>query len=313
MTHRSLFILSPSLMTACVIRAWVQAGHGVAAVWWTGQTPPISRRRPSLGGMLFPDFDTLRLLRRLGVVPRRIPPLRHWPEAGDEARKSGADVLVSLMTMQKIPADLIGLFPKRAVNFHPALLPEYRGPTPISGMLVDGTADRFGGVTLHALDRDIDTGPIIAQRACPRSAARDLFEWNHQMAEAAGDLASRELPAYLRGEITARPQDPATGSYRRLAQGEDALGPHLTVAQIAARFSTFGDSHALRWRDPSGRLVAVTAVASAALAKGPLWLRRRVADGEVLLRRRTAMFQLHRMRARYLAMRRSEQRMRSAS
>lgn len=308
MKHSSLFILSPSLITAAVLRAWVQAGNGIAAVWWTGPTPARVTRRPSLGGTVFPDFDTARLLRRLGVAPREIPLLRHWPEALAEARESGADVLVSLFTMQKIPADLIALFPDRAVNFHPALLPQYRGPSPTSVMLIDGTADRFGGVTLHCLDRDLDTGPIIAQRACPRSAARDMFEWNHHLAEAAADLATRDLPAYLRGEIAAQPQDPASGSYRRLAQGEAELGPHLTVAEITARFSAFGGSHAQRWRDPSGRLLPVTAVAPATAGKGPLWLRRRAADGEVLLRRRTPLFQLHRMRARFGAMRRADAR-----
>ncbi len=308
MKHRSLFILSPSLITAAVLRAWVQAGHGIAAVWWTGPTPAQVTRRASLGGTVFPEFDTARLLQRLGVTPRKIPPLRHWPDALAEARKSGADVLVSLITMQKIPADLIALFPDRAVNFHPALLPQYRGPSPTQGMLIDGTADRFGGVTLHCLDRDLDTGPIIAQRACPRSAARDMFEWNHHLAEAAADLAARDLPAYLRGDIVARPQDPASGSYRRLARGENELGPHLTVAEINARFSAFGSSHAQRWRDPSGQLLAVTAVAPANAGKGPLWLRRKAADGEVLLRRRTPLFQLHRMRARFGAMRRSEER-----
>lgn len=312
MSHQSLFILSPSLMTAFVLRAWVQAGHGIAAVWWTGQDP-MQPRKPGLGSMAFPDFDTARLLKRLNIAPRRIPLLRQWPAMLDEARSSGADVLVSLMTMQKIPTGLIALFDGRAVNLHPALLPQYRGPSPITGMLLDATADRFGGVTLHCLDSTLDTGPIIAQRSCPRSAARDVLDWNHHLAEAAADLVANDLPAYLRGEIAALPQDPASGSYRKLAPGEAELGPHLTVAQIASRFAAFGDSHAQRWREPSGRLLAVTALAKPGAAKGPLWLRRRVADGVVLLRRRTPLFQLHRMRARYHAMRRSELRTRLKS
>ncbi len=111
-------------MTAFVLRAWVQAGHGIAAVWWTGKDP-VQPRWPSLGGVAFPDFDTARLLRRLDITPRRIPLLRHWPAANDEARASGADVLISAMTMQKIPAGLIALFDGRAVNLHPALLPQH--------------------------------------------------------------------------------------------------------------------------------------------------------------------------------------------
>lgn len=52
--------------------------------------------------------------------------------------------------------------PRRAaLNLHPSLLPEYRGPNPIQQQLAR-RADRFG-VTLHLLNDRFDQGDIIAQ------------------------------------------------------------------------------------------------------------------------------------------------------
>jgi len=47
------------------------------------------------------------------------------------------------------------------VNLHPAYLPYNRGKHPNFWCLVDGTPP---GVTLHAVDRGIDTGPVLAQK-----------------------------------------------------------------------------------------------------------------------------------------------------
>lgn len=48
-----------------------------------------------------------------------------------------------------------------SVNLHPSLLPKYRGSYPIFWMHIN--YDLNGGVTLHHIDKGIDTGKIIAQ------------------------------------------------------------------------------------------------------------------------------------------------------
>lgn len=46
-----------------------------------------------------------------------------------------------------------------ALNFHPGILPEYRGSGTCSWVIVNG--EKQAGVTLHVIDEGIDTGPII--------------------------------------------------------------------------------------------------------------------------------------------------------
>ena len=50
---------------------------------------------------------------------------------------------------------------KAALNLHPSLLPQYRGPNPLEQQLAAG--DSKFGVTLHRLDQRFDHGDIIAQ------------------------------------------------------------------------------------------------------------------------------------------------------
>jgi hypothetical protein len=79
------------------------------------------------------------------------------------------------MTHQIVPENILALFPGRAVNFHPAILPHYRGPNPRAGMILDGKADLYGGITLHCLSRGIDRGDIIAMRKVPTMLAAASF------------------------------------------------------------------------------------------------------------------------------------------
>ena len=47
-------------------------------------------------------------------------------------------------------------------NFHPSLLPLYRGENSIEKQLVNG--ENVGGITMHRIDERIDTGPIYKQK-----------------------------------------------------------------------------------------------------------------------------------------------------
>lgn len=58
----------------------------------------------------------------------------------------------------------------RAVNIHPALLPDFGGPGMFGGRVhraVLGSGARESGCTVHRCDRGYDTGPIVLQLRCP--------------------------------------------------------------------------------------------------------------------------------------------------
>ncbi|MDA0378758.1 MAG: phosphoribosylglycinamide formyltransferase [Bacteroidetes bacterium] len=82
--------------------------------------------------------------------------------------------------MRMVPADLIRAYPDRIVNIHPALLPDFGGHG-MFGMNVHRAVIASGaarsGATVHLVDEDYDTGPIVAQEAIdvrPSDSAEDL-------------------------------------------------------------------------------------------------------------------------------------------
>lgn len=83
-------------------------------------------------------------------------------EVIDEVKKLKPDLLMSLMSKEIIPESILSIPRYGAINLHPAPLPKFRGVSPTFWALSTGSS-KFG-VTLHVLDKDIDTGGVISQR-----------------------------------------------------------------------------------------------------------------------------------------------------
>jgi len=74
-----------------------------------------------------------------------------------------ADEIVSAGFMKLAGAAFLDRFGGRYVNTHPALLPSFPGTHGVRDALAQGVT--ITGCTLFMVDRGVDTGPIIAQRA----------------------------------------------------------------------------------------------------------------------------------------------------
>jgi methionyl-tRNA formyltransferase len=62
------------------------------------------------------------------------------------------------------------------VNYHPSLLPRYRGPSPLGRILLNG--ETYSGATWHMVTNKLDQGDIAAQASFviePRDTVRDLL------------------------------------------------------------------------------------------------------------------------------------------
>jgi phosphoribosylglycinamide formyltransferase-1 len=60
---------------------------------------------------------------------------------------------------------VLGRFPERVINTHPALLPAFPGAHAVRDALAYGV--RVSGCTVHLVDSGVDTGPVIAQEPVP--------------------------------------------------------------------------------------------------------------------------------------------------
>jgi len=80
------------------------------------------------------------------------------------------DFIVLAGFLLLIPRYLVGDFPERIVNIHPALLPKFGGKG-MYGMNVHRAVKESGetktGITIHYVDENYDEGSIIFQASCP--------------------------------------------------------------------------------------------------------------------------------------------------
>ncbi|MBV6434158.1 MAG: Phosphoribosylglycinamide formyltransferase [Bryobacteraceae bacterium] len=67
--------------------------------------------------------------------------------------------------MRLLSAAFIRAYPLRILNIHPSLLPSFPGLDAQHQALVHGV--RFTGCTVHFVDEDLDSGPIIEQAVVP--------------------------------------------------------------------------------------------------------------------------------------------------
>lgn len=72
--------------------------------------------------------------------------------------------------MRKLPASVVAAYSGRVMNIHPGLLPLFGGPGMYGGRVHAAAIEsgmKFSGCTVHFVDENYDTGPIILQRVVP--------------------------------------------------------------------------------------------------------------------------------------------------
>ncbi len=98
-----------------------------------------------------------------------------------------ADFIALAGYLKKIPSSVVDAFKHRMVNVHPALLPAFGGKGMYGERIHEAVIEagcRVSGVTVHLVDSDYDTGPIVLQE--PVAVRQD---------DTARSLAARVLQA----------------------------------------------------------------------------------------------------------------------
>lgn len=92
--------------------------------------------------------------------------------------------------MKIVGPGLLGAFPQKVLNVHPALLPAFPGLNAQKQALDHGV--KVSGATVHFVDEGCDTGPIIMQAAVPvleddteESLAARILKEEHRLYPAA--------------------------------------------------------------------------------------------------------------------------------
>ncbi len=113
----------------------------------------------------------------------------------------------------RLPPELLALPRLGCLNTHPALLPRYRGPNPLFWHFMNDETQ--GGLTIHRMDAEFDTGPILSQRAVEITPDDDVDSLYPKLAAVAGEMIVETLAKVAAGD-PGTPQPTEGASYAPL-------------------------------------------------------------------------------------------------
>jgi methionyl-tRNA formyltransferase len=135
-----------------VLEAFLARGDQVAGVFCAPEKPGA---RP----------DALKVAAQdKGVQVFQFPSLK-----SEEARKAmtalGAELGIMAFVLQFAPQDFVRIPKHGTIQYHPSLLPKYRGPSSINWPIMRGDAKT--GLTIFRPTDGLDEGPVILQKETP--------------------------------------------------------------------------------------------------------------------------------------------------
>lgn len=135
-----------------VLEAFLKRSDTVAAVFCA---PEKEGARP----------DTLRVAAQdAGLTVHQFKSLRA-PEAVAAMQAAQADIGIMAFVLQFAPQDFVGIPKHGTIQFHPSLLPKYRGPSSINWPIARGEAET--GLTIFRPTDGLDEGAIVLQKRTP--------------------------------------------------------------------------------------------------------------------------------------------------
>jgi methionyl-tRNA formyltransferase len=135
-----------------VLEAFLARGDEVAAVFCA---PEKDGARP----------DALRAAAEgTGLKVHRFTSLRD-PEAARAMKDARADIGIMAFVLQFAPQEFVNIPTHGTIQYHPSLLPKYRGPSSINWPIIKGETET--GLTIFRPTDGLDEGAMIVQKRTP--------------------------------------------------------------------------------------------------------------------------------------------------
>src|SRR5581483_5530301 len=135
-----------------VLEAFLSRGDEVRAVFGAPVAPGA---RP----------DSLRLAaQEKGLAVHQFKALRD-PQAAEARRGAGADSCIMAFVTQFAPQEFVKIPKHGTIQYHPSLLPKYRGPSSINWPISRG--EKETGLTIFRPTDGLDEGAVILQKKTP--------------------------------------------------------------------------------------------------------------------------------------------------
>jgi len=191
-----------------VLDAFLARGDTVAAVFCA---PEKDGARP----------DVLRVAAEQQRIPVYQFKSLRAPEATQAMRDAGADIGIMAFVLQFAPQEFVKIPKHGTIQYHPSLLPKFRGPSSINWPIIKG--ETTTGLTIFRPSDGLDEGAIVLQKQTPISPDDTLgsvyFDRLFPMGVSAMLEAADLVVAGKHKEIV---QDESQASYEGWCRGAEA-------------------------------------------------------------------------------------------
>src|SRR5450755_718787 len=182
-----------------VLQAFIDRGDSVAGVFCAPEKPGAKA-------------DSLRVAAEQALIPVYQMASLKTDAAREALRALAVEIGIMAYVLQFVPQEFARIPRHGMIQYHPSLLPQYRGPSSINWPIIRG--DTRTGVTIFRPTDGLDEGPVILQQETPIGADDTLgsvyFERLFPMGISALQEAA-DLVVNGRAEETA--QDESRASY----------------------------------------------------------------------------------------------------
>lgn len=151
------------------------------------------------------EAKALDRARSAGVSAVHLDPNAHPSRDAHDAalldllRRERIDIVCLAGYMRIVGPELVRAFWGRMLNVHPSLLPAFPGARAVRDALVWGA--KVTGCTVHLVDEQVDSGPIVAQEVVPVLEDDDEASLHARIQEAEHRLYPASLRLLLSGQV----------------------------------------------------------------------------------------------------------------
>ena len=143
-------------------------------------------------------------------------------EAVNWVRELKPDLLVLGFVTSFVPLEMIELATHGGINYHPSLLPKFRGGSAINWAIINGETET--GVTIHFIDEGVDTGPILLQEKVditPDDTVKSLYFG--KLYPLGIRMISEAVRLIREGKATPTDQDESLASFQPVISTSDTV------------------------------------------------------------------------------------------
>ncbi len=144
-------------------------------------------------------------------IPYKIPGKLSTIEIKEWVQEMDLDLGVSVGYDKKLPGWLVAQPEHGTANIHPALLPRYRGANPYFWVIKN--REEKTGTTLHYMDEQFDTGPIISQQTISLEGNETMGEIFFELNNIGCSLALNLINQVKKSQIPAGESQPEKGDF----------------------------------------------------------------------------------------------------